>query len=284
MARRRRCDGLPAGARSRRRARARARRSSTSKGLHARASAKFVQMRRALRRRRHRDPLRRDRRRPLDHGPPDARRRPGHDHHGDRHAAREAQAALDALDGAGRRPLRRGRVARLGRSGAPLFRILIGLLRRSYKDIFISIASVSGGCYTARNPPIGTAHMFNDYVVKDISLADWGRKEIAIAETEMPGLMAIARGIRREAAAQGRAHRRLAAHDDPDRRADRDAEGARRRHPLGLLQHLLDPGPCRRRDRRRRHAGLRRQGRDAGGILGLHAAASSNGATAARPT
>ena len=29
-----------------------------------------------------------------------------------------------------------------------------------------------------------------DYVVKDIGLADWGRKEIAIAETEMPGLMA----------------------------------------------------------------------------------------------
>ena len=30
----------------------------------------------------------------------------------------------------------------------------------------------------------------SDYVVKDISLAEWGRKEIAIAETEMPGLMA----------------------------------------------------------------------------------------------
>src|SRR5438128_7072184 len=29
-----------------------------------------------------------------------------------------------------------------------------------------------------------------DYVVKDISLAEWGRKELAIAETEMPGLMA----------------------------------------------------------------------------------------------
>src|SRR6185312_11390631 len=29
-----------------------------------------------------------------------------------------------------------------------------------------------------------------DYVVKDIGLADWGRKEIAIAESEMPGLMA----------------------------------------------------------------------------------------------
>ena len=30
-----------------------------------------------------------------------------------------------------------------------------------------------------------------DYVVKDIALAAWGRKEIAIAEAEMPGLMAI---------------------------------------------------------------------------------------------
>ena len=29
-----------------------------------------------------------------------------------------------------------------------------------------------------------------DYAVKDINLADWGRKEIDIAETEMPGLMA----------------------------------------------------------------------------------------------
>ncbi len=31
----------------------------------------------------------------------------------------------------------------------------------------------------------------NDYKVKDISLADWGRKEIDIAEAEMPGLMAL---------------------------------------------------------------------------------------------
>ena len=31
----------------------------------------------------------------------------------------------------------------------------------------------------------------NDFVVKDLALADWGRKEIRIAETEMPGLMAI---------------------------------------------------------------------------------------------
>lgn len=32
---------------------------------------------------------------------------------------------------------------------------------------------------------------FTDYKVADISLADWGRKEISIAETEMPGLMAL---------------------------------------------------------------------------------------------
>ena len=31
----------------------------------------------------------------------------------------------------------------------------------------------------------------SDYVVADLALADWGRKEIRIAETEMPGLMAI---------------------------------------------------------------------------------------------
>jgi len=30
-----------------------------------------------------------------------------------------------------------------------------------------------------------------DFIVKDMALADWGRKEIAIAETEMPGLMAV---------------------------------------------------------------------------------------------
>src|SRR5260370_32789482 len=37
-----------------------------------------------------------------------------------------------------------------------------------------------------------------DYVVKDISLAEWGRKEIAIAETEMPGLMATREEYGRE--------------------------------------------------------------------------------------
>lgn len=33
--------------------------------------------------------------------------------------------------------------------------------------------------------------MTQDYIIKDLSLADWGRKEISIAESEMPGLMAV---------------------------------------------------------------------------------------------
>src|SRR5690606_6412238 len=37
----------------------------------------------------------------------------------------------------------------------------------------------------------GRAMSAKDYVIKDISLAEWGRKEIEIAETEMPGLMAV---------------------------------------------------------------------------------------------
>ncbi len=33
--------------------------------------------------------------------------------------------------------------------------------------------------------------MSSDYIVKDINLAEFGRKELNIAETEMPGLMAL---------------------------------------------------------------------------------------------
>jgi len=38
---------------------------------------------------------------------------------------------------------------------------------------------------------VATQPVFNDYYVKDLGLAEWGRKEISIAETEMPGLMAL---------------------------------------------------------------------------------------------
>ena len=38
---------------------------------------------------------------------------------------------------------------------------------------------------------LATKTVEQDFKVKDMSLADWGRKEIRIAETEMPGLMAL---------------------------------------------------------------------------------------------
>ena len=41
------------------------------------------------------------------------------------------------------------------------------------------------------NASLKPAKSTHDYKIADIELADWGRKEILIAETEMPGLMAI---------------------------------------------------------------------------------------------
>jgi adenosylhomocysteinase len=44
---------------------------------------------------------------------------------------------------------------------------------------------------TATARPVSVTSQAADFRVADLALADWGRKEIAIAETEMPGLMAI---------------------------------------------------------------------------------------------
>src|SRR2546422_1913944 len=40
-------------------------------------------------------------------------------------------------------------------------------------------------------PGNGKTRTNNDYKVKDLTLADWGRKEISVAEQEMPGLMSV---------------------------------------------------------------------------------------------
>ena len=42
-----------------------------------------------------------------------------------------------------------------------------------------------------------------DYKVRDISLAEWGRKEIVIAEHEMPGLMSVRRKYAKEKPLKG---------------------------------------------------------------------------------
>ena len=68
---------------------------------------------------------------------------------------------------------------------------------------------------------------------------------------------------------------------DPDRGAHRDAGRARRRGPLGVLQHLLHPGPRGGGDRRPRHPRVRLEGRDARGVLVVHRAGA---ALAGRPT
>ena len=126
-----------------------------------------------------------------------------------------------------------------------------------------------------------SAGSVHDFKVADLSLAAFGRKEIELAEHEMPGLMALRREFGPQPAAEGQEDRRLAAHDRADRRPHRDARRARRRRALGQLQHLLHPGPRGRGGRRRpeRHAGqpagrpgLRLEGRDAGGVLVVHRA------------
>ena len=40
-------------------------------------------------------------------------------------------------------------------------------------------------------PTLAAVAPFSDYVIADLSLAAWGRKELKVAETEMPGLMAM---------------------------------------------------------------------------------------------
>ena len=110
-----------------------------------------------------------------------------------------------------------------------------------------------------------------DCKVADLSLADWGRKEIAIAETEMPGLMAIRDEFAPEQPLRGA---RIAGSLHMTIQTAvliETLQALGRRRPLGVVQHLLDAGPRRRRDRGARHAGVRVQGRDARRVLGLHA-------------
>lgn len=65
-----------------------------------------------------------------------------------------------------------------------------------------------------------------DFKVADLSLAEFGRKEIQLAEHEMPGLMAIRREFA-QAQPRGGADHRFAAHDHSDGCVDRDPGGAR---------------------------------------------------------
>ena len=125
---------------------------------------------------------------------------------------------------------------------------------------------------------------FADYEVADLALADWGRKEIAIAETEMPGLMSIRDEFAPEqplrgARVAGSLHMTI-----QTAVLIETLQALGRRCPLGVVQHLFDAGPCRGCDRCARHAGVRVQGRDARPVLGVHAPDLRMAGRAARPT
>ena len=123
-----------------------------------------------------------------------------------------------------------------------------------------------------------------DYVVADIGLADWGRREIAIAETEMPGLMAIReeygpRQPLKGARIAGCLHMTI-----QTAVLIETLKAPGRRRALGLVQHLLDPGPCGGRHRRRAACRCSRSRARPSSSTGTMSTGSAPGATAAFPT
>ena len=117
-----------------------------------------------------------------------------------------------------------------------------------------------------------TALEFSDFKVADLTLADFGRKEIELAEHEMPGLMALREryGVKQPltgARITGSLHMTIQTAVLIETLV---ALGAQVR--WASLQHLLHPGPRRRGHRGRRHPGVRLEGRDARGVLVVHRA------------
>ena len=93
-------------------------------------------------------------------------------------------------------------------------------------------------------------------------LAEWGRKEIELAENEMPGLMALREKYGRTKPLEGARIAGCLHMTIQTAVLDRDARRARRRSHLEQLQHLQHPGPRRLRHRQGRHPGLRLEGHE----------------------
>ena len=98
---------------------------------------------------------------------------------------------------------------------------------------------------------------FSDYKVADIKLADWGRKEIQIAETEMPGLMALRQEYK---AAQPLKGARISGSLHMTIQTAVLIETLVELGAMGLVQYFFHSGPCRRGNRRRRRSGVRLEG------------------------
>ncbi len=108
------------------------------------------------------------------------------------------------------------------------------------------------------------------YKVADLSLADWGRKEISIAEHEMPGLMSIRRKYAKDkplagVRITGSLHMTIQTAVLIETLVELGAKRA-----LGKLQHFFHPGPCCRGNRGGRRSGVRLEGRVARRLLVVH--------------
>ena len=123
----------------------------------------------------------------------------------------------------------------------------------------------------------------SEYIVKDIGLAEFGRKEISLAETEMPGLMATREEYGpkqplKGARIAGSLHMTI-----------QTAVLIETLKALGADVRWVSCNIYSTQDHAAaaiaagRHAGVRRQGREPEGILGLHRASCSNGTAAACP-
>jgi hypothetical protein len=101
------------------------------------------------------------------------------------------------------------------------------------------------------------------YKVADIGLAEWGRKELDIAEKEMPGLMAVREKYRGEQPLAGKRVMGSLHMTIQTAVLIEIADRTRRRRALGELQHFFDAGPRGRGHRQNRHSRICLERRDA---------------------
>ena len=79
------------------------------------------------------------------------------------------------------------------------------------------------------------------FAVRDLTLAEWGRKEIRLAEQEMPGLMALRERYKDQRPLEG-AHVTGSLHMTVQTAVLIESLALGSKRSLGIVQHLLDPG------------------------------------------
>ena len=123
-----------------------------------------------------------------------------------------------------------------------------------------------------------------DFKVKDMSLADWGRREIHLAETEMPGLMALREEFKGKSPLKGARIAGCLHMTIQTAVLIGDFGGFGRRCALVVLQYFLDPGSGSGRHRGSRHSGFRLERPDGRRILAVPRRHNSRSQTVGSPT